>query len=435
MQLVPNAPARWNSAVGVQVCDNGLSAEHAMLLAGVYTVDPAAPVANSRMHLSNGRGGHLHALSSGEWALSLGFGMSTVASIAAHGGPLPLGHRAWNYRADAPEQNQAAAAAAAGAAAVGVGMTSHLVVPRILHLLELRTQTEAKAAEAEYRRTYCQGSGGPWPCQSDVEQVRRAAGLRFMGLTPARTTLFGPPFTLDPAAPSANSRPHWSNSAGAHLYFCSTSKEWLAYGQFLPDDDFAVFRIEAACGGDGAVPVGAHRWLGFNDSQGCYEPLQLSVEELDSAALAVAHREVAERSVAGLAAAATQAERVDALTFVSGLPANLSHLFRDKFTVCKTAPTAHDRPHYTNGRGHLYYSGLTGKWFLSSKFLPETKQCFGWFATEGEVPATGEPVPWVCKTDEGWLPCAIAIREIVEGEAMTTMTNTERSKKKKKKKK
>jgi hypothetical protein len=250
-------------------------------------------------------------------------------------------------------------------------------------------------------------------------QAGRADGLHFHGLDclpENNRSSCGGVFTVDTQDPVFSDRPHWSNGAGrgGHLYYDAGAGRWVLSNSFDSQSGNSVATFDTV----GAIPTAGK--AGWKDQHG--KPVgQLAVAELSAAEVAEAARTDTTAAAAGLAKAAAQAERAVGL-YLTRFPGHWEQRQKDQlggiFTVDAEAPSANDRPHWSNGaeRGwHLWYHPGTRSWVFNSVFDPEHGDGIATCETAGAMPTVGEaPRGW--KDADGKALKGLAMAELSAAE-------------------
>jgi hypothetical protein len=224
----------------------------------------------------------------------------------------------------------------------------------------------------------------------------RAAGLLLTGLPPQHAHPFGRPFTIDADAPLTGPeglprdddtrRPqlHYSNDAGAHIYFQhkTVGGRWLLASAFTPVSDNPSYRASVITRdlnrlAPGAaqrehmdpLPTGERTWR-YGEVTRLWADRALTVVELDAAELLgeVARQDAA--VAAAKAAAAAQAQRAAGL-LVTGLreetgcrPFTVSDDTIESGAVVYSNRTPAERMDASGGM-HLFFRPELGLWMLN----------------------------------------------------------------------
>eukprot|EP01050_Picozoa_sp_SAG11_P006476 SAG11_NODE_504_length_8890_cov_8.268229_2_plen_593_part_00 len=231
--------------------------------------------------------------------------------------------------------------------------------------------------------------GGAWSYITGVDLLPSAGTLaeqnmpHAWSLTGCADPNYNGIFTIASSAPKANEHPHYVNENGMHMYY--REGWWVHKDIFTPDENSSISRI-IGNPEDGSLPQGCVTWEWWRGDEG-WNPfsVQVTLKIIDLQ--------------------------------VSGCPEDK---YNGIYTLDSAAPTANDKPHFSNVNGmHLYY-GLVNGWYFKDQFTPHESN-----ATAYSMSVMGantwqwwnkERAKWInyaCTVTEGTLTLAVEPPELV----------------------
>jgi tetratricopeptide (TPR) repeat protein len=209
-----------------------------------------------------------------------------------------------------------------------------------------------------------------------AQQAKTVPALRFSGfqamILPPQSQhvwrMFGAAaFVIDAEAPTLNGFPHYRNVMGGHLYVNSAGN-WAFNSDATPAYSWgqAYRSMDVNTPDSGPVEIGCRTWKAFHGA--AWHDLEVAAAEVsaDELEAEVQHRHDAHAE--GVAEALSQCERLAALRIeldsATWHPEDVLGCYRAPFTRDPAQPTYCDRPHYSNGSAHLFYSFLHEGWVI-----------------------------------------------------------------------